>query len=80
MSKLVLLILAALAVSYLLDGKARGRRHRPAERRAPRPPAPTVGELVACATCGVHVVRDRSLGRGQRRFCSEACRRKASRP
>ncbi|MCP4653895.1 MAG: hypothetical protein GY856_00610 [bacterium] len=86
MSRWILLIVIALVVSYLIDSQAKRLRRRVDDLRgAARPGNPTrsaqvhtVGELVACATCGVHVPKQRSLGEGSRRFCSEACRQRSA--
>jgi len=88
MSRLLLLIVVVLLVSYLFDARVKRLRRRFDQRRgAARPGSRTHsaqvhsgGELVACATCGVHVLKQRSIGDGSRHFCSEACRQKARSP
>lgn len=87
MSRWILLIIVALVVSYLIDSQAKRLRRRLDDLRgAVRPGSPptrsapvhTMGELVACANCGVHVLKQRSLEEGSRRFCSEACRQRSA--
>lgn len=86
MSRWILLIVVALVVTYLIDSQAKRLRRRLDDLRgAVRPGNPTrpaqvhtVGELVACARCGVHVLKQRSLADGSRRFCSEACRERSA--
>ena len=47
--------------------------------RLDRPPASRGGQLVACAGCGVHVVRDRALAEPSGLFyCTETCRCEAA--
>ncbi len=68
--KLVLLIVAVLALVWLLRGAR--RRDEPA---APAPPGKTGAEpMVACRQCGVHLPQHEALpGRGGV-FCGEAHR------
>ncbi len=88
MIRWILLIAVALVVSYLIDSQAKRLRRRMDDLRgAARPGGPTrpaqvhsVGELVACAGCGVHVLEQRSLTDGSRQFCSEACRERSAAP
>ena len=68
--KVLLLLLAVLALVWLLRGSV--RRNLP--RRTEPPPSPVPQQMVTCAMCGVHLPRDESLpGRGGV-FCDEAHR------
>jgi len=79
--RVVLLIAVILAVLYLVDAYHRllqssGRGELGGRAR---PSRPADGQLVGCASCGVHVPAARALWvevRGRRTaFCSPACRR-----
>lgn len=66
----LLLLLAVLAVAYMLWRNARiGTR-----RDAPPPPAPPAlpQEMVACEVCGLHLPRSDAVhGQDGRHFCSQ---------
>ena len=57
MTRVVLLILAVLALLWLLRRAFAGRK----SAARPRPEA-AVPELVACGQCGVHLPRNEALG------------------
>lgn len=87
MTRVVVLILIALAFVYLLDGALRRVRRRLERFRdlasggAGRGAARSE-RLVACQGCGVHVTESRALRAPGRAgtpglFCSEACRRRS---
>jgi uncharacterized protein len=68
--KLVLIVVAVVALLWLL----RGVRRRVAPPPAATPASSAPQEMVACAQCGVHLPRGESLpGRGGV-FCGEAHR------
>lgn len=70
--KFVLLVLAVLALVYLVRGSLRGRPSVRAQSAKPSPALPQ--EIVACAHCGLHLPRHEALpGRGGS-FCGEAHR------
>ena len=72
--KFVLLILAVLALLWLLR-RGRGRVTPPPASRAPSPPPQEgVQAMVSCAHCGIHLPQFEALpGRGGV-FCGEAHR------
>jgi uncharacterized protein len=61
MGRLLLLVLAVLALAWLVRRALRAR-HAPAA-----PP----GELVACAHCGVNLPRAEARAAGEGLYCSE---------
>lgn len=68
--KLVLVLLAVVALWWLLRGS--WRRRMPAPKRRAKPGAPQ--PILACAHCGLHLPRDEALpGRGGV-FCCDAHR------
>lgn len=70
--KLVLLILAVVALVWLLRGA--GRQRMPPPERDAAPKAPEVQAMLACAHCGVLMPGNETLpGRGGV-FCSQAHR------
>ena len=68
MSKLLFLVIAIIAVYFVLSGFARKRRKRSAQP----PPGET---MVPCAHCGVNLPRSEALEAAGRFFCSEEHRR-----
>jgi uncharacterized protein len=70
--KLVLLVVAVVALLWLMRSLTRRDAPPPAGARPSRPAEPQ--PMLACAQCGVHLPRDEALpGRGGV-FCSEAHR------
>ena len=72
--KFALLLLAVLALLWLLRGSRRGAS--PAVKKPPPTTSPTASpqKMLACAHCGMHLPRDEALpGRGGV-FCGEAHR------
>ena len=68
--KAALVLLAVLALWWLLRGSLRRRTQVPKRRAKPDAPQP----ILACAHCGLHMPRDEALpGRGGV-FCSDAHR------
>lgn len=102
MTRVLVLVAMALFVAYLLAeglGRLRGRLGEllsamPANGGATGGGAEgerSAGELVACAACGIHVLRSRALAAAERRhgaalagagesryYCSEVCRSRAA--
>jgi uncharacterized protein len=72
-SKIVLLVLAALAFYLLLKGF--GRKASAAKRRDTEPRPDTVESMVACAQCGVNLPISEALAENGAYFCGEAHRR-----
>lgn len=74
------LALRALERWRALSGEPQPSSARSTERTGQRSGQPIrqVGELAPCSVCGVHVLSSRLVGDGQERYCSEACREKAS--
>jgi uncharacterized protein len=71
MQKIVLVIIAVIALLWLLRGL--GRRQPPTAPPS-KPPPPAVQDMVACAHCGVHLPASDALpGRGGV-FCGAAHR------
>ena len=69
--KLLLVLLAVLALLWLLRGSVQ-RRMPPPRGKAAAPPAPQ--PMLRCAWCGMHLPRDEALpGRGGV-FCDDAHR------
>lgn len=69
--KALLVVLAVVALWWLLRGSLRRRMQAPPKRRA-KPGA--AQPILACAQCGLHLPRDEALpGRGGV-FCSDAHR------
>jgi uncharacterized protein len=80
--KFVLILVAVLALAWLLSG-GRSRASRDRDRRAP-PTAPTGTArapegMVACAHCGVHLPESEALRLGTRAYCSADHRDAAAR-
>ena len=75
MTKILLFVIAALALLWLLRRNTSDRRPPPASPSA-RPGATSEAQpMLACVQCGLHLPRDEALpGRGGV-FCSEAHRR-----
>jgi uncharacterized protein len=72
--KLALLIVAILALVWLIRSAARSRKVRPPPGQTQAEAAQRTQPMLACAVCGVHMPRDEALpGRGGV-FCSEAHR------
>ena len=92
MARVLVLLAALLFAAYLLNEGLRRLRGRLGELLStqPSPPARRAGgsraaeALVACAGCGVHVLRSRALatarlgGDEARFYCSESCRLRAA--
>ncbi|OGA33741.1 MAG: hypothetical protein A3F75_13995 [Betaproteobacteria bacterium RIFCSPLOWO2_12_FULL_64_23] len=70
MSKLLLLILAVLAVWWL----AKGFRRKDAARDAPEAAAE---KMVTCGHCGLYLPQSEAIGEGDRFFCCAEHRRLA---
>lgn len=71
--KFVLLVLAVLALLWLLRRSLRGQRP-PRQRRPDAASGTEPQAMLSCAQCGLHLPRDEALpGRGGV-FCSEAHR------
>ncbi len=86
MTRLLVLLVVLLCAAYLVARGLERLRSRLSELlidpAASRQPGE--GELVACASCGVHVPRSRALraspsaaGTASRFYCSESCGRPA---
>jgi uncharacterized protein len=74
-----LVLLAVLAVAYLLWRNAR-LAERDARDAARPPPAPLPQEMVSCATCGLHLPKSDALaGTDGLHYCSPEHRQLAGR-
>lgn len=76
MTKLLLLVLATVALVWLLKRALHGRPG--AGEEAPRRgagPSKAKGDLVSCAHCAVNLPDTEALESGGRHYCSEAHRR-----
>ena len=73
MIRLILILLAALAVRVVWKIVRSFLAQRPKEFSARRGKTELRGAVVGCDRCGLHVPEDRALTRGSRTFCSEAC-------
>jgi uncharacterized protein len=77
MVRLILLVLAIAALVWLLR---RALRERPARGKQGGPRASSqVGELVACAHCGVHLPRVEACDVAGRHYCGEEHARRGPR-
>ena len=85
MTRILLLIGAAVTIASLLNEGFERLRSKLGDGLGTPGPAGRAGksvrsggELVACATCGVHVLRARALSSAAGgSYCSETCRRSA---
>jgi uncharacterized protein len=80
--KYLLILVLALAVIWLWQGKRRAALADKARRQKAQQPAGTSGplpatEIIACDVCGVHLPRTEALAGGRGNYCSEAHRRQA---
>ena len=77
MTKLILIVVAVVAVIWVLRRAIAGPRRSGGTGDAP-PPGPAQGELVGCAQCGVNLPKGEAYaahgvlpGAGGRFYCSE---------
>lgn len=68
MARFLLFALAVYALVWLLK---RSFAEPSDERRSPKSPASSGGELVRCEQCGLHLPRAEAHERDGRRYCSE---------
>lgn len=72
MSRLILLVVAAVVVYWLLKSF---RRQLPGEHQPGDEVSGQAEDMVRCVHCGVHLPKRESILAGDRYFCSEAHRR-----
>jgi uncharacterized protein len=66
--KLVVVLLAVLALVWLIGGRRRAARRDPPRRAgAAVPPGPEA--MLECARCGVHVPRSEASWNGSQAYC-----------
>jgi uncharacterized protein len=70
LSKLLLLILAVVAVWWLARGLQRKRAAKEAPEAAPE-------QMVSCSHCGLHLPQGEAIAAGNKFFCCEEHRRLA---
>lgn len=74
--KILVIVAALVLLVLLLGGRGRGRTPKPPVRdRAAVPPAPPSEGMVACAHCGLHVLRSEALTDSAAAYCSAEHRR-----
>ena len=72
MTKLLILVLAVVAIVWLLKRALAGPRGRDEGPRRAEPTGHAAqGELVSCAHCGVNLPRSEARAAGGRHYCSE---------
>ena len=69
MGRLILLVIAVVAVIWLLRRAIAGPRRRADAGEAP--PAAPQGDLVNCAHCGVNLPKSEARSAGSSFYCSE---------